>query len=340
MVARLTPLVVAALALAAQLHGAAAARELYSAQITRYPALPLLDYKQNTSAWEFAYNPAYLPGKDGLFVRVQNGTTSLPGTCGRPSSPTSFVAFSKLTAAGGAAPLGAHTIFSPALTGFEETAEDPRVIEANGTWIMTYTANGAVTSNATKPPMNRHQGIATSTDPLSPASWHRHCTAAAPCLPPGLKSGAMLRRDSPPHYMFLYDLTLTCPSNPGGVCRHTVVAESQDLLSWHLPTGNNVLLQRRPGMWDAGLIEPGPPPMRLQSGDYVFFYNGATLPNDRQYHVGFAILSQDDPKEVLQRSALPVLSWTDRPWMVGNSSAQTRESTDSDKSTKTQKFKY
>lgn len=27
-----------------------------------------------------------------------------------------------------------------------------------------------------------------------------------------------------------------------------------------------------------------------------------------------------NPKKVLQRSAEPVLSWTDRPWMVGNSS--------------------
>ena len=26
-----------------------------------------------------------------------------------------------------------------------------------------------------------HSTIATSTDPLSPGSWQRHCTAAAPC---------------------------------------------------------------------------------------------------------------------------------------------------------------
>ena len=300
------------------------AHELYSAKIIQYPALPVLDYMQNTSAWQFAYNPAYLPGKgvQGLFVRVQNGSTTLPGTCGRPTPP-SFVAFSRLNDTGGAMPLGERKVFSPALTDFEQTAEDPRIIydASNQTWIMTYTANGAVKSNSTKPPMNRHQGIASSRDPLTPGSWTRHCTAVAPCLPPGLKSGAMLQRDSPPHYMFVYDLTLNCPSNPGSVCRHTVVAESQDLLSWHLPAGNNVLLPRRQGMWDAGLIEPGPPPLRLQSGDYIFFYNGATMPNDRQYHVGFAILSGENPTHVLQRSASPVLSWTDRPWMVGNSSA-------------------
>ena len=297
--------------------------DLYRAQIVAYPALPALDYLAHTSAWEFAYNPAFLPGGEGsaaqgLFVRVQNGSASAPGTCGKPAS-ASFVAFAEL-AGSGVKPLGARKLFSPAMTDFEQTAEDPRIIydPTNKTWYMTYTANGVV-SEGSQPPMNRHQGIATSTDPLAPGSWQRRCTGAAPCLPPGFKSGAMLHRDSPPHYMFVYDLTKTCPRNPGSVCRHTVVAESDDLLSWHLADGGNVLLPRRPGMWDAGLIEPGPPPMRLSSGDYIFFYNGATLPNDREYHVGYAILSGSNPRKVLQRSASPVLSWTDRPWMVGNS---------------------
>ena len=35
----------------------------------------------------------------------------------------------------------------------------------------------------------------------------------------------MLQRAIPPHYMLAYDLTKTCPSSPGKVCRHTVVAE-------------------------------------------------------------------------------------------------------------------
>ncbi len=307
----------------------AAALALYSApkalnyhiRIIDYPALPLLDYEEGSSAWQFAYNPAFLPGQsaEGLFVRVQNGSSSPPGSCGKPGT-SSFVSFVPIDG-GSAKRLGAQKIFSPAMTDFEQTAEDPRIIydAPNKTWYMTYTANGVI-SEGSVPPMNRHQGIATSTDPLAPGSWKRRCTGAAPCLPPGLKSGAMLQRLDPPHYMFVYDLTKTCPTNPGSVCRHTVVAESNDLLSWSLANGDNVLLPRRPGMWDAGLIEPGPPPLRLNTGDYVFFYNGATLPNDRQYHVGWAILSHDNPRTVLQRSAEPVLSWTDRPWMVGNSS--------------------
>jgi predicted GH43/DUF377 family glycosyl hydrolase len=60
---------------------------------------------------------------------------------------------------------------------------------------------------------------------------------------------------------------------------------------------------------------------QLSSGDYLFFYNGATEPNDRQYHVGWALLSGDEPATVLQRSPRPLLSWSDRPWMVGNDSS-------------------
>ena len=52
---------------------------------------------------------------------------------------------------------------------------------------MTYTANGAG-----RAPLNRHQGIASSTAPMQPGSWTRLCTEDSPCLPAGVKSGAML----------------------------------------------------------------------------------------------------------------------------------------------------
>ena len=49
--------------------------------------------------------------------------------------------------------------------------------------------------------------------------------------------------------------------------------------------------------------------------------NGATKEMDREYHVGWAVLDAGDPSKVVHRSSSPLLSWTDRPWMVGNSSA-------------------
>eukprot|EP00040_Diaphanoeca_grandis_P043318 m.267603 g.267603 ORF g.267603 m.267603 type:complete len:394 (-) comp74073_c0_seq1:194-1375(-) len=286
----------------------------YAIKTTSYPLQPSLNYLAHNSPWEFPYNPAFIPGHNGLLVRVQNGTTSPPGQCSKPIT-NSFMAFAPFST-NGSMKLERKPVFGPAMTAWEQSAEDPRVIYENKTktWYMTYTANG----NVSQPPLNRHQGIATSQSPLTAGTWQRQCSAANPCLAPGLKSGAMLPRVHGPHYMFVYDLTKNCPSNPGGVCRHTVVTTSHDLVHWTV--SNRTLLPRRPGMWDAGLIEPGPPPLELANGNYLFFYNGATLPNDREYHVGWAVLDQHDPTKVIQRSEEPVLSWSDRPWMIGNSS--------------------
>ena len=68
-----------------------------------------------------------MPGaKPGLFVRVQNGSAARPGNCGRPAS-ASFVAFAPVGPGGDVQPLRARApVFSPALTDFEQTAEDPR----------------------------------------------------------------------------------------------------------------------------------------------------------------------------------------------------------------------
>ena len=100
-----------------------------------------------------------------------------------------------------------------------------------------------------------------------------------------------------------------------------MIARSHDLITWQLL--NKTLLPRRPGRWDEGLIEPGPPPLLLSDGNHIFFYNGATVRSDRQYHVGYAVLSARDPTVVLQRSEDPVLSWSDRPWMAGNATNTT-----------------
>jgi hypothetical protein len=311
--------VVAALSSARGATASSAGGGLISLAVESYPAEPVLSFLAGTTAWEFSYNPAFLPGRSaggagggggggwpppavaapaaadttaeisgsavpsGLFVRVQNGSAAPAGTCGHPASE-SFVAFAPFDTRGEVQPLGPGVVFRPLMTPWEQTAEDPRVVydAVHERWIMTYTANGIV-SEGSQPPMNRHQGIATSRNPLGgEAAWERQCSASSPCVPPGFKSGAMLLRSAAAaaaattgdthaprprhgpasHYMFLYDLRKACPANPGGVCRHTVVATSADALRWTLL--NRTLLPRRPGMWDAGLIEPGPPPLQVR----------------------------------------------------------------------------
>jgi hypothetical protein len=264
----------------ASVRAAGAAAATYSMAVTEYPARPWVSWTATppTTAWQFNYNPAFLPGGGptpaGLYVRVQNGTELPPGQCGEPAS-TSYLAFAPLVqpcALGSACAVGsvsATVQFAPSNTSWEQDAEDPRIVYVNETktWWMTYTANGVRGDTpGSKPPLNRHQGIASSVHPLEPGSWTRHCSLGRDCLPDGLKSGAMLLRPFPgPHYMFVYDLRKGCPNNPGGVCRETAIATSYDMQSW-TPL-NKTLLHRRPNQWDAGLIEPGPPPLRLSNGD-------------------------------------------------------------------------
>lgn len=298
----------------------AAARAEYAVQVTSYPVLPALSFADGTSRWSFAYNPAYIPGgagAGGLMVRVQNDTAAAPLQCADNRSPTtsSYLAATKLYPSGIPQPLAGEdaVVLEPAGTAWERTTEDPRIVfdESSGLYWMTYTANGDG-----RPPNNRHQGIAIAKDPYSAAGWTKVCNQTRPCMPAaGLKSGAMLLRETPPHFMFMYDLR-------DGI-RQVVVAKTDDsgaLSRWSLT--NQTLVAKRSAMWDAGLIEPGPPPLTLDDGNYLFLYNSATLHNDREYHVGFVVLSKEDPTIVLQRSSEPVLSWNSRSWQAGNDTAQ------------------
>jgi predicted GH43/DUF377 family glycosyl hydrolase len=301
----------------------------YTVSVTSYPQLPVIDHLVvGQSPWDFPYNPAYLPPsaqlqtKGGLLVRCQDGNSTPGGHCGAPTNTTSVLAFAPVSAGGAVGALTRDSVvLSPANTSYEYTSEDPRVLLHGGTYFMTYTANGD--PELAEPPLNRHQGIATCTRRCHLAGqWTRRCTAEHPCLIAGVKSGAMVPSSKPggTHYMLAYDLRKVSKVKfAKGLGRDTVLASSPDLIHWTLL--NRTLLPRRPAMWDAGLIEPGPPPLRLSDGNWLFFYNGATVKADRQYHVGFAILDGEDPTKVLQRSETPVLSWFDRKWMVGNSLA-------------------
>lgn len=76
--------------------------------------------------------------------------------------------------------------------------------------------------------------------------------------------------------------------------------------------------------FDSNLIESGPTPIRLKSGDFLFIYNSAqdgyssVKPGwSLQYNLGYAILNENDPTRVVQRSNQPILS-PELDWEVGN----------------------
>jgi predicted GH43/DUF377 family glycosyl hydrolase len=76
---------------------------------------------------------------------------------------------------------------------------------------------------------------------------------------------------------------------------------------------NHTFITSRPDFFDNNLVEAGPPPLPLADGNLIFFHNSdnSTHPPDGDfvaYNPGWVILNGTDPTQILQRSAVPLLS--------------------------------
>jgi predicted GH43/DUF377 family glycosyl hydrolase len=137
--------------------------------------------------------------------------------------------------------------------------------------------------------------LAKTKNPFERDSWVR----LGPVFPQyqNSKSGAILIRDSPPHYLFWGDSDIR-------------VAKSDNITIWK--DIGEIFLSPRPDKFDSKLVESGPPPLRLSNGNYLFLYNSAQKgwPEDLKtsYHVGWVILDGKDPTKILERSSEALLS--------------------------------
>lgn len=84
------------------------------------------------------------------------------------------------------------------------------------------------------------------------------------------------------------------------------------------------LIKTRSNSFDSHLVESGPTPLRLKSGDYLFIYNSARTGHPSvkpgwqlQYNFGFTILNGSDPLQIIQRSSEPIFS-PELEWEIGN----------------------
>lgn len=136
-------------------------------------------------------------------------------------------------------------VFQPQFPFEKCGTEDPRVVQQGGVTYLFYTAY-----DCSKAALS----LATTLDPTDPEGWTRH----GPLFPSlkWSKSGAVLIRDSPPHYMFFGDSTLV----PGLRCVAWVGSRAVPLpaLSHTCHTRACVPLWRRGGAvlgcW--GLVSP------------------------------------------------------------------------------------
>jgi predicted GH43/DUF377 family glycosyl hydrolase len=177
--------------------------------------------------------------------------------------------------------------------------EDPRILRIGTTYYMTYTG------------YNRHDAqlcLATSRDlrhwqrqgvilPAYKGAWNTGWT----------KSGAIVPRQINGRWWMYY--LGTRHDSDGKDRDYMGLASSDDLAHWSDATRQPVL-ERRPGAFDARVMEPGPPPL-LTSAGILLLYNGA---DDRLvYGPGWVLFDKADPGRVLARCdkafLLPRLTW-------------------------------
>ena len=191
--------------------------------------------------------------------------------------------------------------------------EDPRLVEAeDGTYVLTYTQWNRTTYSV---------GIATSRDLVH---WTKHGPAFGDTGRYGtlkyksagiltqLKGGRLVAAKLKGTYWMYW--------GEGRVS----LATSPDLIHWtpvEDPAGHPVaLLEPRPGRFDSGLPEVGPPPILTEAG-IVLLYNGKNAVDadhdpalDRAaYSAGQALFSAADPAHLLERSDRPFLQ-PSLPW--------------------------
>jgi predicted GH43/DUF377 family glycosyl hydrolase len=180
--------------------------------------------------------------------------------------------------------------------------EDPRVVKIGDSFVMTYTAyDGSVARLA----------LARSDDLLhwtklglafSDEQWDAYFPHDAfPNTPRGWsKSGALLAEPIDGRFWMYF----------GDTC--IWAAHSSDLTNWEIRP--EPVLAPRAGHFDAGLVEPGPPPIMLDGAIWLG-YNSADT--SLRYAFGQALIDARDPTRVLRRSDTPLLEPTVAAEIVG-----------------------
>jgi beta-1,2-mannosidase len=181
--------------------------------------------------------------------------------------------------------------------------EDPRVVESeDGTYVLAYTQ------------WNRRRfdiGIATSTDLIH---WTKHGPALvgeqyqqlkykSASMVTKLSNGRLVAaKINGKYWMYWGEVQVRLATSPDLI--HWTPVESS-------PGNPLVLLSKRPGHFDSGFPEVGPPALLTDRG-IILIYNGKSAEN-AAYSAGQALFAADDPAKLLERADEPFLR-PEQPW--------------------------
>ena len=155
--------------------------------------------------------------------------------------------------------------------------EDPRLIRIGDQYLLTYTAYDGRSVARLSAATSRDLKTWTRLGPMVEGLW--------------TKSGAILNRPlGGLYFMYFGDKSIRLATSP-------------DLKTWSVEA--QAVIAPRPGGWDEGGVEPGPPPILTPRG-ILLLYNGRDRNN--VYAVGVVLLDAGDPGHVLARSDKPILS--------------------------------
>jgi predicted GH43/DUF377 family glycosyl hydrolase len=168
--------------------------------------------------------------------------------------------------------------------------EDPRLVKIGGTYYLTYTAYNKKDAQLC---------LATSKDLIH---WERK-GIIMPAYKGNWnvgwpKSGAILTTKIKNRYWMYY------LGDSAKDVHETGVAYSYDLIHW-TEVLDHPVVRRRPGYFDAKVVEPGPPPIMTEQG-ILLIYNGANEKN--VFATGWALFDKNDPTKVVARSDNPIFT--------------------------------
>lgn len=166
-------------------------------------------------------------------------------------------------------------VMSPELPEESRGVEDPRVVEVDGTFYMTYAAYGV---NGSRAMLARSDNLITW-ERMKPFEWDNKDHVIFPRKIGGRY--AMLHRRPPDIW----------------------IGYSDDMENW---TDHKVVMKPRPGTWEDLKIGAAGPPIYTDDG-WVLIYHGVNQDNGRTYRLGVALLDLEDPSKVINRARYPIL---------------------------------
>ena len=286
-----------------------AARLVFNLTVHRLRPTPLISAQYNNdtshpfghSINDYNYNAAYVPFPDSppthrhaLLVRTQNATQSVNA----PASPSLLFLAYDVTGQSDFAPITFDDLSLYPINANESFGtEDPRIVynPVDRRWWLWYTAVRS------QPDVHADLWVASTHNITDPTAWVRH----GPVCKDGRwsKSGALLLRPDDTSYLYFGD------SEDG---RGMWLATTTNLIDYTVANGTWLPVRKQP-YFDNELVEGGPAPDYLSTGDIFMLHNsaGQVIVNgsgNSEYHVSFLILDPTEPSRILFRSPVPILS--------------------------------